>query len=248
MDVDTSAVGACEVQVNAAVLEHLLDLAIESALQAGSHVTIGAVRQGRPEAPVLTVRVAAADEGVQETGDLRWALFAVLARAVGLSPQRLVAGGVVTTTLAFQDLDARPAPNEAEPVDGLPRTAPTSGRRVLLIEPQERARLAAHDLMRGAGMRVDSAAGVDQARDGLRDGLPDVVVTGLAVDDGSMAALLDEIRDAQPRLRVVQVVDDDDAFAFSAPEAGHPAQVGRSNLASTLVAAVAQELDAAWAT
>jgi hypothetical protein len=29
---------------------------------------------------------------------------------------------------------------------------------------------------------------------------------------------------------------------------GHPAQVGRSNLASTLVPAVAQELDAAWAT
>jgi CheY-like chemotaxis protein len=197
---------------------------------------------------VLTVRAVRADEGIEQAADLRWALFAVLARAVGLSPQRVVEGGVVTTTLAFPDPDARPAPNETEPADGLPRTAPTSGRRVLLIEAQERARLAAHDLMRDAGMRVDSAASVEQARLGLRDGLPDVVVTGLAVDDASMAALLEEIRDAQPRLRVVQVVDDDDAFAFSAPEDDHPAQVGRSNLASTLVPAVAQELDAAWAT
>jgi hypothetical protein len=35
MDVDTSSVGSCEVQANAAVLGHLLDLAIESALLAG---------------------------------------------------------------------------------------------------------------------------------------------------------------------------------------------------------------------
>jgi len=247
-DIDTSGVEACEVQANAAVLEHLLDLAIESALQTGSHVAITTMRQGQAQGPVLTVRAARTDEGVEQTGDLRWALFAVLARAVGLVPQRVVAGGAVTTTLTFQERDARPAPDASEPVDGLPRTAPASGHRVLLIEPQERARLAAHDLMRASGMRVDSAASVEQARHGLRDGLPDVVVTGFAVDDGPMAALLEEIRDAQPRLRVVQVVDDDDAFAFSAPEAGHPAQVGRSNLASTLVSAVAQELDAAWAT
>ena len=122
---------------------------------------------------------------------------------------------------------------------------PMEGRRVLLVEPRESARVAAHDLLHDAGMRVDAAASLEQADESLRGGAPDIVVAGLPTTDAGMAALLERARAAQPRLRVVQLVDDDDAFAFSGPGLDDPAQVGRRHMARTLVSAVAQELDAA---
>jgi DNA-binding NtrC family response regulator len=117
----------------------------------------------------------------------------------------------------------------------------------LLIEPRELVRVTAHDLMSRAGMRIDSAASLQQAREGLQDGAPDIIVTGLPIDDEGVTALLDDVRMVQPRLRVIQLVDDANAFAFSVPGSDSPAQVGRHDMARTLVPAVAQELDAAWA-
>jgi hypothetical protein len=243
---------SCDVEVNAAVLEQLLSLALECALQTGPTVAITAARQGEPARTMLTMRVdrptqARGNDSVEDFGDLRWTLFALLARAVGLSPQRLAAGRVVTMMLGFPDVPSVVEVDTHERAEGLPRTAAATGRHVLLIEPQELARVTAHDLMSRAGMRIDSAASLQQAREGLQDGAPDIIVTGLPVDDDGVAALLDEVRTVQPRLRVIQLVDDANAFAFSVPGSDSPAQVGRRNMARTLVPAVAQELDAAWA-
>jgi len=101
--------------------------------------------------------------------------------------------------------------------------------------------------MHDAGMQVDAVATLEQARAALRDRTPDVFVTGLAPDAGACGALIDELRALQPRLRIIELVDDDSAFALSLPGVGNAGRVGRSDLARTLVAAVSQELDSAWA-
>jgi hypothetical protein len=72
------------------------------------------------------------------------------------------------------------------------------------------------------------------------------VVTGIPVDDARCAALLESLRAEQPRLCVIELVVDDDAFSFSVPGSDMPARVGRHDLARTLTLALAQELDAAW--
>ena len=54
------------------------------------------------------------------------------------------------------------------------------------------------------------------------------------------------VRERQPRLRVIELVDDDTAFAFSLPGVSNAARVGRHDLPRTLMPAIAQELDAAW--
>jgi len=240
------------VELNAAILEQLLSLGIECALQIGSTIVVALDRLGQPAQPMLSIEVdraseARTDEDAEDFGDLAWTLFSLLARAAGLLPRRLAAGRTVTLMLAFPDAGAVVGKASDPRVAGLPRTGPTAGRRVLLIEPRESSRVAAHGLMNGAGMYVDTVASVDQARESVRDRAPDVVVTGLAIDDAHLTALLDDVRIAQPRLRVIQLVDDDSAFAFSVPGSDNPAQVGRHDMARTLVAAVGQELDAAWA-
>jgi hypothetical protein len=112
-------------------------------------------------------------------------------------------------------------PAHEEPVDEtlsspalLPRTPIAVDRQVLLLEPRELSRAA------------------------LRDRTPDVFVTGLAIDAGTCGALIEELRALEPRPHIIELVDDDSAFALSLPGIGNAGRVGRSNLAWTLVSAV----------
>ena len=236
-----------ELEVNGAALAQLLDLGLEYALHVGSSVAVSAGVSGIPAQPTLSITAQrskpATPVGVDQ---LHWLLFKQLGRAVGLEPRRLENGETVKLTLGFPDADAATVSDVAASPAQLPRTATAAGRLVLLIEPRDIARVHAYRLMSDAGMRVDAVTNVETARAGLHNGPPDAVITGIAVDDERCSALLDDIRAAQPRLRVIELVDDDDAFSFSVPGSDSPARVGRHDMERTLMRAVSQELDAAW--
>ena len=240
---------AFELDANAPAIAQLLDLGLEYALHVGSQIEIKVALEGFAVHPVLTIQVQrsrppeiADDEDVD---DLHWLLFAELARAIGLAPQRLADGQTLTLALGFPGLDGE-APVGETASAALPRTTDAAGRHVLLVEPQDMARVLAHRLMAAVGMRVASAASIDQARAGLKSETPDVIITGIPVAEAQLHGLLDEVRAAQPRLRVVELVDDESAFDFSVPGSDSPARVSRRNMEQTLVRAVSQELDAAW--
>ena len=236
-----------ELEVNSAALAQLLDLGLEYALQVGSSVAVSAGISGFPAQPTLSIAAQrskpATPVGVDE---LHWLLFRQLGYAVGLEPRRLEAEDSVTLTLGFPDADATTTSNVAASPAQLPHTATAAGRLVLLIEPRDIARVHAYRLMSDAGMRVDAVTNVEKARAGLHNRPPDAVITGIPVDDEGCSALLGDIRAAQPRLRVIELVDDDDAFSFSVPGSDSPARVGRHDMERTLMRAVSQELDAAW--
>lgn len=238
---------AVEVEVAAGVLEQLFDLAIDHATRLGSAVALEVGMQGLPARPMLTLRVLrdgrAGTDGIDE---VHWLLFSVLARACGLAPNRVAVGDSVTLMLGFAARDEAVGAAQRSAAQ-LPRTPIAAGRQVLLLEPREMSRLQAHRLLRDAGMQVDAAISIDQARRALRERRPDVFVNGLAGDEPECSVLIDELRAVQPRLRVIELVDDDNAFALSLPGAGQAGRVGRGELARTLVPAVSQELDAAWA-
>jgi hypothetical protein len=131
-------------------------------------------------------------------------------------------------------------------VETAPRTRPVVGRQALLIEPNEWRRIEALRLLENAGLVVHPAASIAQARLIVDAHAPDVVVTGVPTDEPACRALLAHALAARPRMRVLELVDDDDAFDFSGPGVGHPARVGRQALARTLLPALTQEIDAAW--
>lgn len=241
-----------ELEVNGAALAQLLDLGLEYALHIGASIEVETAVQGIPPLPTLTISAqrsttAAASRPDEDFDELHWLLFVQLARAIGLVPRRVAVAQTVSLMLGFPDAGGGAAHDAAPSPALLPRTADAAGRRVLVLEPKEISRIRAHRLLREVGMRVDSVTTIEQARAGLHDGPPDAVVTGIAADDERCAALLDEIRAAQPRLRVIELVDDDNAFSFSAPGSDGPARVGRHDMERTLARAMSQELDAAWA-
>jgi CheY-like chemotaxis protein len=242
---------AFEIDVNAGVLEQLLDLAMESALDITGCVEVRVGVQTQTANPMLTVEVLRA-QGVTapvsdaEFNDLHWMLFTVMARARGLIPQRVAVGDNVILMLEFPSQEVPTLDTTNRLATQSYRTPAVADRRVLVLEPSEFARVQAHKLLLDVGMKVDAVATLEQARGSLRDGVPDVLVTGIPVRDARIGALLDELRAAHPRLRVIELVNDDSAFAFafSSPGYANAARVGRQDLARTLVLAVAQELDA----
>jgi hypothetical protein len=226
------------------VIEQLLDLALEHALRIGTQVDVDAAMQGQPPRPMLSLHVQGVGAG-DWADDLHWQLFVLLARANGLSPQRMLVGSTVTMMLGFAPAEdgQAAAPSPA----ALPRTPIGVDRRVLLLEPRDITRLHAHRLLQAAGMRVDATVSLEQARAAIHDQVPDILVTGVPSDEDGCSALIEALRALQPRLRVIDLVDDDSAFTLSLPHAGMPGRVGRRDLARTLLPAVSQELDAAWA-
>jgi hypothetical protein len=242
------AAEAIRVRASAGVVGQLLDLVVDHATRIAGRVEAAVELQGQPAHPMLTLRLQrdpAVARAREDVGEVHWQLFTVLARASGLAAQRVVAGEQATLMLGFP-VDPAASDEPAGNAARLPRTPIAVGRQVLLIEPRELPRVQAHRLLRDAGMEVDAVASLDQARPALRDRLPDVLVTGLGSDERACGDLIDELRVAQPRLRVIELVDDDNAFALSLPGAGHAGRVGRGDMARTLVPAVSQELDAAW--
>jgi CheY-like chemotaxis protein len=236
------------VEAVAGVVEQLLEMALDVALRLGERFAVGAGMQGQPPRPMLTLHVerpagTAPDDA--EFDDLRWLLFGTLARAAGFVPQRVAVGSVVVLMLGFPLAAGAADPALRSPAL-LPRTPVASGRRVLLVEPHEPTRVLAHRLMHEVGMAVDAATSVSQARMLVGEAAPDVLVIGQPSDAGDAAAFVDLLRTRQPRLRVLELVDDDDAFAFSLPGSGRPGRVGRGTLARTLVSAISEEVDAAW--
>jgi CheY-like chemotaxis protein len=237
-----------DVDVNAAALAQLVELALSYALELGTGVEVSCAAGGKTAHPTLMIRSQLEqrpDTTIRETplDRLPWLLFVHLAHAIGLAPQRRVEGATLIVTLGFPAEAAAPAANDTVSTRS---TRPIAGgRHVLLVEPREATRFEALRLMRGVGMDVDPAATLAQAIDSIRQRAPDIVVSGLRGDDAACRELIDAARAAQPRLRVVELVDDDDAFAFAAG-ADRPARVGRHELGRTLLAAMAQELDAAW--
>ncbi|MEP6876367.1 MAG: response regulator [Burkholderiales bacterium] len=242
--------GTFDVDINPAIVGQLLELGLEHALHIGQRVELRCSFEGSPPCPTLSLTIHrthahVANGAANDIDDLQWLLFATLARAGGLAPQRQTVGDQVVITVALA------AGLETETLSAalLPATPVAVGCRVLLVDPQEVSRIQSRRLLHDVGMIVDAAASIEQARHGL-DGapnhhLPDVLLTGFAADDSACSEFIDTLRAMQPRLRVVELVDDDNAFAFSVPGSDLPARVGRHTLARTLVAAISQELAAA---
>lgn len=239
-----------EVVTNAPVLKLLLDLALGHALGLGSQVRVDVLLRGQPALATLGIAVSRPGGALfqvrpGEAAELHWQLLTLLARHAGVVAERQVQAQAVELTLAWPPAASGPGLLALQPLPEpamLPATPLPAGLRVLLVEPHEPTRVQAERLMAGAGLKVQAAATVDQARGALLQALPDVLVSGLPDSDPALALLLQDLRARQGALRVLELSSDPHAFATSLPQAGRPACVARGDLARTLVAALAQEL------
>jgi CheY-like chemotaxis protein len=238
------------VHINAAVLDRLLVLAIEAAMDQGTEIELRIERASAASNVVRLTLLASSPPGASPPGGndpLPWLMLAQLARAAGLMPQRetepqwrLSLGFPASHREGsgpFADLAHPPVPSPAE----LPRTPTAVGCRVLIVDPSAPSRQLARDLLLAAGVHADAVASVEQARSTLADAWPDVLLIGLPLSHTPCRELVDEMLAHRPHLRVIELVDTPDRYSVSLPELGLPGALSRADLSHTLVQAVAHE-------
>lgn len=242
--------------VNAAAFEQTLDMLVEHGVACGESVTLEVLATGSPLRPLvrvgITLREVSAPDGLsppREVDELLPLLATWLAQGSGLLLLPSRAGKLVTLLLSLPEpvvLGASVSEGWASE-DGslLPHTPVAVGRRILIVDPNAASRLKAHALLTEAGMFADAVENIPQARAALRDGPPDLVISGLPTHGSEMAELVDEMRAARPALRVIELVDTKNAFAFSLPEADAPGRISRDELEAHLTMAVSEEIDGA---
>lgn len=232
--------------VVAGIVEQLLDLSLEHALHLGSRVSVGCGAEGAPPRPMLTLHIARENGPplpVDALDDLHWQLVAMLSHALGGSAHRTATADGLVLAIALAEPET-PLSNRTEE-GGLPRLGGLVGRRIVLVEADEGTRVMAARLMSDAGALVEAALTPESVVDELEAGRPaaEVLVVGGPPASPRIAPLVQALRARQPKLRVVELVDDAAAFEMSVPGSDHPARVGRPSLPRTLVPAVAQELE-----
>ena len=246
--------GPARVAVDPAVLEQLLDLALDHALAAGDAVSLRVRPQPgsrqalllidvQRDGPITSAASRALPPGGDEDGsdDLRWLMLSQLARASGIAARRERSGSMLSLVLTFPAAELG-AWFGSEPVAAPGALRPGVQRcQVLILDPRSRSRLQARELLREAGLHADAAANLEQARLALRDREPDLLITGFPVADPDAADFIEELRASQPRLAIIELVDAPSGFVHS----GHdtPGWLSRESLASTLVSAVTQEYE-----
>ena len=241
-----------DVPVNAAALAQVLDLLVEHGVAVGSRLVLSVQYLGQPAQPSVQLEITrrqqpgyTAVSTPTEVDQLPVLLAALLARSSGLRLRQSAAGKLLTLVLSVpaMPLEVLPADQEA----ALPRTPVARGGRVLIVDPNSASRVQAHHLLHAAGMAVDAVDSVAQAHAALRDGEPDVLITGFPANDGELIELIDEIRGSFPGVRVIELVDAPNAFAFSMPGSDAPGRLSRDELEAHLAAAVSQEIYASKA-
>ncbi|GAP35610.1 hypothetical protein [Piscinibacter sakaiensis] len=239
------------VSTAAAVVEQVLELALEHALAVGHRVVVGVGRAGQPAVATVRIDIHRRPDPAQaglalldEAPPLPLMLAGLLARAGGLVLRQTRLGPLQALLLSVPShvVEAVVHPDEQEL---LPSTPVARGGRVLVVDPRDRSRLQAHALLQRAGLVVDAASSLAQARALGGDAAPDVVLSGLPRGEPGWLDWVEELRALRPALRVIELVDEDHAFAFSLPSADAPGRLSRGELAEHLVAAVSQEIQSA---
>lgn len=233
--------------VNAAALEQVLDLLVEHGIAVGTRVSLSVSHVGQPAQPSVRVEINRrrlpdfnALSTPSDVDQLPVMLATLLARSSGLVLRQVSMGNLLTLALSVPAAPLEVLPADQDAV--LPRTPTARGGRVLIVDARSTSRVQAHHLLQAAGMQVDAVDSVPQARAALRDGDPDVLVSGFPSNDPGMVELVEEIRGSFPGLRVIELVDAPNAFAFSMPGSDAPGRLSRDELEAHLVPAVSQEI------
>lgn len=243
---------ALQAALNAAALAQVLDLLVEHGVSCGVSVVLSVLYVGQPAQVGVRVEIdrrprpgSPLASTPSDVDELPLLLAQLLVRHTGLLLRQATTGHLRTLVLSMPapPLDVLPSEQEAK----LPRTPVARGGRILIVDPKSSSRVQAHHLLHAAGMHVDAVESLPQAHAALRDGEPDVLISGFPANDPALLALVDEIRGGFPGLRVIELVDEPNAFAFSMPGTGAPGRLSRDELESHLAAAVSQEIYASKA-
>jgi hypothetical protein len=240
---------AVSVWMEPAVLELLLELALDWALACSQDVDVRMAFGSATLHPDLVISLrglagvaqgSAPDAEGAALDTVSWQLLRLLAQSQGLEPQRLVEGDTATLVLPLPaGVDARPgeAGGVAAPAPHLAPGAVGGGCHVVVVERDDNLRLLMRELLHDAGVNVEVFVSPRQAEDLSHHFLAEALVNGYPPGDPDVLALTGVLRERNPAVRVIQLTDEDYLY-IGADGATEAARVGRASVRQALVQAV----------
>lgn len=220
------------IEMEPAQLQHALDLLIAHGLASGANLRLRVLPAANPQQGAV-IELSGSGVGPGAT-ELHGQLLQWLARAEDWRCERPapVHGAWVLRLQLGQpqgDID----------VQGLPRLHWKQGARVLIVEPDERYRVQASELLRRAGLSADGLVGLGELERALQDGDPFAIVSGIPLDDPEAREAYEPLRARLPALRWIELVDSPHLFAAGSADGQIPARISRADLAHTLLPSLA---------
>lgn len=204
----------------------------------------------RPADAGEPIAAVAPDRGEPALDSLDWRLAQQSAATLGLDLQRLDGDGRTALTLSFPDtvtpsLRALQGHAACTPGATAPRALQLAGHQVLALAVRLELRNLVREALRPAGVLLDFAASIDEARSFCGEGLPHALIYEDAFAGEAFEQLRRQLQQQAPQLAFVRIVDDGRAFELRQVGGRTQACVGRDAIVRELRAALQFELERA---
>ena len=241
-----------EVIVDASLLSSLVDAALDWALSNGRRLVITLEIKNWPEHGILLIKssesVAAGTASAKaDTDTLVWFLLSEIARAMGVSIEKIASGQEVSVMLEFartvKRLEGMTTVELDTGFDSLHgESRPLAGHRVLMITNDERLRMEVMSITRKLGMRVDFTPSTAQGMRYCELDTPHMVIIDERLRDGLFNELRGELRKADPNYPFIEITNEAGTLEVAGWMSDSMTRLGRDALRSQLPSILMLEL------
>lgn len=212
-----------EVIVDAALLSSLMDAALDWALSMGSRLVVTLGMKNWPEHGMLTLKASesvsygAFNDDRQGGDTLGWYLLSEIARAMGVSVDRVNTATDVSLTIEFprtvkhlEGLTAVELDTEGDSISS--EFKPLAGHRLLVITQDEKLRLETLAVTRQLGLEVTFTPSTAKGMRFCEGDMPHLVIIDERLRDAVFDELQESLRKLEPNFPFIEIASKANTF------------------------------------
>ena len=242
-----------EVIVDPSLLSSLIDAALDWAASMGSRLVITLEIKNWPEHGMLFIKasdsVATGADDVDKNGSdsVGWYLLSEIARAMGVSVEKVSSAHEVSLLLEFartvKRLEGMTAVEMDTGFDSLhSESKPLAGHRVLVITNDERLRMEVTALSRNMGLVVDFVPSTSQGMRFCEMETPHMLIIDERVRDHVFDELRAELRKMEPNYPFIEIASESNTLEIAGWMSDSMTRLSRDALRSQLPSIMVLEL------
>lgn len=242
-----------EVIVDAGLLSSLIDTAIDWAMSVGHRLVVTLEMKNWPEHGMLLIKASdsvgggASGEGQPESDTLTWYLFTEIAKAMGVSIDRVTSTNESSLMVEFPRTVKRLEGLTAVEVDTggdsmNSESKPLAGHRVLVITDDERLRFDINLVCRSMGLVADAVPNTKQGVRFCELDAPHLVIIDQRVRDHIFEELRQDLRKTDPNFPFIEIASESNTLEMAGWMSDSMTRVSRDSLRAQLASILVMEL------
>ena len=248
-----SKVQPVEVIVDPALLSSLLDIALDWAVAMGRRLVVTLEMKNWPEHGMLLFKVSesvassASSEDGQKGDSLDWYLLSEIARAMGLTLDRVMSSNESSLMIEFPRTVKRLEGMTAVEVDTggdsmISESKPLAGHRLLVISNDDKLFYDIKLICRSLGLVIDFVPSTSQGVRFCELDMPHMVIIDQRVRDHIFDELRDDLRKTDPNFPFIEIATESNTLEVAGWMSDSMTRLSRDSLRSQLPSILVLEL------